>query len=201
MARVGAAKRFSEDDRNLGNRGGGVGEQHFCAVADDAAMFLIDAGQKTRNIDEGYQRDIKGVAETDETRGLIGSIDVQHAGDGRRLIGDNPNGATDDAGETDDNVRGVTGLYFEEITGVDYIGDDFANIVGLLRIGGHEIIQSQIGIDPAIIGDFRRIFGIIGRKKTEQFLANQHGMLVVLGDEMDDTGTGHVGVGTPTLRR
>ncbi len=40
-------------------------------MADDAPMLLRHAGQETRHIHEGDERDIEAVAEAHEARGLV----------------------------------------------------------------------------------------------------------------------------------
>ena len=77
----------------FGNGGGGVGEQHLGAVADDAAVLLLHAGQEAGHVHEGQQRNVEGVAEADEARRLVGGVDIQHAGLHAGLVGDDADGA------------------------------------------------------------------------------------------------------------
>ena len=57
-------------------------------MADDAAVFLRRAGEEARHIFERDERDVEGVAETNEPRGLHRSIDVETSGENGRLIRD-----------------------------------------------------------------------------------------------------------------
>ncbi len=50
---IGAAVGFAGDDGDFRDGGLGKGEEEFCAVADDAAEFLLRAGQKAGNVFEG----------------------------------------------------------------------------------------------------------------------------------------------------
>ncbi len=62
--------------------------KQFGAMADDTRPFLIRAGHIAGNVGEGQQRDIKGIAETDEAGGLVGGVDIQNAGSELRVVGD-----------------------------------------------------------------------------------------------------------------
>src|SRR5262249_33184444 len=78
---VGAAVGLAHDDGDLGDRGGGVGEEHFGAVADGAAGFLLDPGGEAGDGDEGDEWDVEDVAEADKACGLVGGVDVEGAGE------------------------------------------------------------------------------------------------------------------------
>ena len=77
---VGAAVGFAQDDGDFRHGGRGVGEEHFRAVADDAAAFLLDAGHEAGNVHQRHERDVEHVAEPDEPRGLVRGINVERAG-------------------------------------------------------------------------------------------------------------------------
>ena len=77
-------------------------------------MCLVDTGQKTRYVDEGHQRDVEGIAGPDEPRGLDRCIDVECAGEHGRLLCDDPDAATPESREPDDDVLRPAGLDLEE---------------------------------------------------------------------------------------
>ncbi len=58
-------------------------------MADDAAVFLIDAGQKAGHIFKRDERDVEAIAKAHEARRFDRCVDIQHTGEKRRLIGDN----------------------------------------------------------------------------------------------------------------
>jgi len=62
-------------------------------VLNDAAKFLLRAGEEAGNVFEGDQRNVEGVAETNEARALHGCIDVENAGEERGLIADDADGS------------------------------------------------------------------------------------------------------------
>ena len=73
-------------------------------MLDQAAVFLRGARQEARHVDEGHDRNVEGVAEAHEARGLARGVDVEHAGEHHRLVGDEAHGAAGDAAEAGDDV-------------------------------------------------------------------------------------------------
>lgn len=76
---VGAAVGLPQDEGDLGHGGLAVGVEHLGAVADDAAVLLVGAGQEAGHVDDGEQRQAERVAGADEPRGLVGGVDVETA--------------------------------------------------------------------------------------------------------------------------
>ena len=95
----GAAIGFSGDDGDERHRALRIGEQQFRAVLDQAAILLGCARQEARHVDKRHDRDVEGVAEADEARGLAGGVTVEHACQHHRLVGDEADGAAGDAAE------------------------------------------------------------------------------------------------------
>ncbi len=56
---IGAAIGLAGDDGDLGDRGLGVGEEEFCAVLDDAAIFLRGAGEEAGDVLEGQDWNVE----------------------------------------------------------------------------------------------------------------------------------------------
>ena len=102
---VGAAVGLARDDRQL--RHGRLGErvEQLRAVADDPAPLLARAGQEAGHVGEGDERDVERVAEADEAGGLLRRLDVEHAGELRGLVADDPDRAPAEAREAADDVR------------------------------------------------------------------------------------------------
>ena len=91
-------------------------------MLDEAAIFLRGARQEARHVDEGDDRDVEGVAEAHEARGLARGVGVEHAGQHQRLVGDDADRAALDAAEAGDDVLGVRLLDLEEIALVGDFG-------------------------------------------------------------------------------
>ena len=85
----------------------GIGEDELGAAADDALPLLVGAGQEPRNVDEGQDGDVEGIAGADEASGLLGGRDVEGARHGQRLVGDDADGVSLDVPKADDDVGGV----------------------------------------------------------------------------------------------
>lgn len=128
---IGAAIGLARDQRHHGDRRLAIGEEQLGAVLDDAAIFLGGAGQEAGHVDQRQDRDRKGVAEADETRGLARGVDVEAAGENHRLVGDDADRLALDADEAGDDVAGEACLQFEEIGLVGDGEDQFLHVVWL----------------------------------------------------------------------
>src|SRR5882724_9223759 len=98
-------------------------------MSDYAAVFLVHTGQKTGDVFECNQRNIETVAESNEPRSLIRSVDIQNTGQKRRLIGYDADRPAIQARESDDNVFGEVLLHFEKISIIDDWMNDVADVV------------------------------------------------------------------------
>ena len=101
---VRAAVGFARDDGELRHGGFAEGVQQLGAVADDAAVFLVDARQEAWHVHEGHERDVETVAKAHEARGFRAGVDVEHAGQYRGLIGHDADHAAADAREAGQDV-------------------------------------------------------------------------------------------------
>src|SRR5664280_128995 len=59
----GSTISFPQNDCNLRNSGFAVCKEHFCAVADNAGMLLVNTWEKPGYISKGQDWDIKGITE------------------------------------------------------------------------------------------------------------------------------------------
>src|ERR1043166_3069524 len=141
---IGSAISFSGYHRDLRHGSFGKGVEEFCSVPDNSAVFLIDAGQKPRNILERDQRDIEAVAKTDETRRLYRSVDVENAREIGRLICNYRDRTAAQSREADHNIWRVMFLDFKEITFVDYRVNNVADVVRLVCRFGNNCIERVV---------------------------------------------------------
>src|SRR5271167_3250398 len=190
---VRAAVSFAYHNRELGDGGGRVGEQNFGSVADDAPVFLLDAGQETGNVNEGQQRQVEGIAEAYEARHLVRGVNVEHTRQYARLAGHDAHGSSLHTSKTDHNVGGKAGLDFEEILVVDNALEDAANVVGDFGVCGHHMIELGIRFQWALEGQPWRIFLIVGRQEAQEAPAEQQRPFVILGYQMHDPRPVHLG--------
>ena len=77
---IGAAVGFARDERYFGYGCLRVGVNDFCAVADNAVVFLYGSGKKTGYIFKCDNRDIEAVTKPDKAGNLVRSVDVEYAG-------------------------------------------------------------------------------------------------------------------------
>ena len=98
-------------------------------------MLLRDARQEARHVHQRQNRDIKAVAGANEPRGFITGINVQHARDALRVVGDNPHRAPAQPGKAADHVLREVRLYLQKIAVIDNHLDDFQHRVWLFLIG------------------------------------------------------------------
>mmetsp|Transcript_15321 Transcript_15321/g.53149 ORF Transcript_15321/g.53149 Transcript_15321/m.53149 type:complete len:273 (-) Transcript_15321:818-1636(-) len=154
---VGAAVGLARDDRELGHVRLAVGEQQLGAVADDAAVLLLDAREEARDVDERHQRDPERVAEADEARGLDRGVDVEAAGLGLGVVGDDADGPAPEARERRQYVRRVVLGDLQQALLVDDAPHDLAHVVGHVRVVGHEQPQRRVLARRVVVGrDGRR---------------------------------------------
>ena len=66
--------------------------------------LLLGAGQKSRHIDEGNDRNVEAIAKAHEPRALHRRVDIEASGEIGRLIGDDADGIPADAREADQDV-------------------------------------------------------------------------------------------------
>ena len=87
---------------------------------------------------EREQGHVEGIAGAHEPRGLVGGVDVQGAGQHRRLLGDDADASTAEPREPDDDVRCPCRLQLEELAIIDDAPNDVVHVV---RLGG--LIRDQ----------------------------------------------------------
>ena len=111
---VRAAVCLAGDDRQLRDRRLAIGVQQLRAVLDDPAVFLGDARQEAGHVDERHERHVEAVAGPDEPRRLDRRVDVERAGEDRRLLRDDADAAAAEPREADEDVRRPARLDLEE---------------------------------------------------------------------------------------
>src|SRR5262249_49853212 len=150
------------------------------SVADDAAEFLLRTGEKTWDIFKRDQRNVKCVAKTHKPRTLYGSVDVQHAGQECRLIGNNTDRTAVHACKSDHQIFRKVFVYFKEVPliydGVNRVLD----VIGLQRIFRNQRIERNVATLRRITAWAPwRIIQIVRRQKAQQF-ANHSAALGVI---------------------
>ena len=137
-----AAVALAQGDGNLRNGGFTIGVEKLGPVGDDGTVFLVCAAEEARNVHEGHQRDVEGIAETHEAGCLAGSVDVQAASKYARLVGHDSDAPSAHMGEADYDILGVVLVDFEELSVIHDGGNDAVHIVGLVRIVGNDVVET-----------------------------------------------------------
>ena len=96
-------------------------------------------GEEAGDVDESDDGDVEAVAEADEAGGFAGGVDVEDAGEGVGVVGDDADAVAAEVGEADDDVARPLGLDFEELAVVDDAADDLAHVVGACGVGVDEV--------------------------------------------------------------
>ncbi len=73
-------------------------------MADHAAPFEVLARQEPGGVDQGDERDVERVAQGDEAGALLARRDVDAAGEGLGLVGDDTDRVSADGDEPGDEV-------------------------------------------------------------------------------------------------
>src|SRR5690606_29019945 len=105
--------------------------QELGPVPDDPAVLLVHAREKPGHVDEREERDVEGVTEPDETRRLLGSGDVEGAGEHGGLVGDDSDAVAVETAQPDHDVLGPVLVDLEELAFVEDRLDDVLHVVGL----------------------------------------------------------------------
>ena len=188
---VGTAIGLAGDDGHLGHGAFGVGVEQLGAVLDDATVLLAGAGHEARDIDERDHGDVKGIAKAHEPCSLDRALDVQAAGQHQGLVGDDAHRLAVHAGKADDDVLGIVGGDFEEVTIVDRLEHKLLHVVGLVRVVGHQGVQAQIGpIDRIAAGANRRLLAVAQRQVVVEPAQHEQGLDIVV-----ESTVGHAALG------
>ena len=188
---MGTAVALAEGNGHFRDRGLAVGIEEFRAVGDDGAVLLLRAAEEAGDVHEGHQRDVEGVAEADETRGLAAGVDVEHAGEHLGLVRHDADAAAVHVGEADDDVLGELGMDLEEVTVVDDALDDLVHVVGLVRVVGDDLVQAVLHAGNRVGGGLERgLFAVVLRDEAQQALDGRQRFLLIVGREM-----GHAALG------
>ncbi|MNX91930.1 hypothetical protein D3C86_1240470 [compost metagenome] len=184
---IGAAIGLARDDRQLGHGGLGIGEQQLGAVLDQGAVLLLGARHEARHVHQRHQRNVEGVAEADEARGLAAAVDVQHPRQNLRLVGDDADGLAVQTTEAADDVPGEVGADLEEVGLVDHLQDQLLHVVGLVRIGRDQGVQrGLVAIRLVIAVADRRLFAVRQGQEADQAADLGQGLQIILEGAVGD---------------
>ena len=153
-------------------------------MADDASVLLVDAGQEAGHVNERDEREVEGVAGSDEPGGLLGGLDVEHPGEHHGLVADHSDRPAIEAGEAAHDVPGPGRVVLHELALVDDGGDDLAHVVGHVGAVGHEVVElGAQAVDGVVAGDSGWHVDVVRRQVRQQCLDVVEDLMLVLRHE------------------
>jgi hypothetical protein len=122
-------------------------------VSNDPLTLDVGADHETGDVGEEEQRHVERVAGGNEARRLVGGIDEQHPALLARLVGDDTDGASFQAGVADHQLLRPAGVHLAERTGVQQRLDELLDVEGRLLVIGDDLRGAPL---PAGLGWRRR---------------------------------------------
>ncbi len=154
-------------------------------MPNDSAVLLMDTRHVPGRIDESDHRDIERIAEADEPGNLVGSIDIDHAGENHRLLSDDPDGLPVQASKRDDRILSKRLVHLHHTAEIENGCDDVSHIVGVVRIDRHDCVQQRFH-PPRIIrwidGGWR--FQTVQRQVREKLPSQGETLVLVVAYEV-----------------
>ena len=127
-------------------------------MADDPVGFNLGADHEARHVHQEEQRNPEGVAEVDETRGLVGRVVVEDAAEMARLVGDDSDRPTAEASEAGDDRLCELRLHVKPLTVINDLGDHVVHVVRLA-------VRFRERVKQRLFGALDRIGALLNRRR------------------------------------
>ena len=130
-------------------------------MLDEAAIFLLGARHEARHVDEGDDRNVETVAEAHEAGRLARGVDVEHAGQRHRLVGDEADRGALDAAKAANDVSAEIRADLEEVAFIGDLHDQFLHVIGRVRVWRDQRVEAVL--DPlhfVVHGADGRLFAV-----------------------------------------
>ena len=153
-------------------------------MADDAAVLLVDTGEKAGHVDKGDQRDVERIAGPNEAGGLLRRLDVEHTGQHHRLVAHYADGTAVEASKATHDALAPRGVVLHEVAVVDDVTDHGLNVigdVGTVRQDRVEFKTQAIGVVARF--ELRRDLEVVGRQEGQQVLDLIEDFFLTVGDK------------------
>src|SRR5690242_2251930 len=161
--------RLARNDGQFRNGRLAISKEKLGSMLDDAAVFLCDAREKSRNILERHERNVERIAEPDEPCSFERCIDIEHACQHGGLVCNYSDAEAAEVGKTANDVLRILTLHFVELAIVDDAVDHLVHVVRLVRVVGNDVEQRLI---PPIArirsGAARRLGKIVRRNEVKE---------------------------------
>src|SRR5919202_1435846 len=143
---VARAKRATDDDGELGDRGVGDGRHHLGAVLGYPAALVRTPHHEAGDVLQEEQGDAALITQLDEVRALERAFGEEDA-----VVGHDADGKALDAREAADERGAVEGLELVQAAAVDEAGDDLAHVIADAAFAGVDAVDLP-----------RRVAGLLG---------------------------------------
>ena len=154
--------------------------QQLGAATHHTAPFLVNAWQVTRHVDDDHQRYAERIAETNETRCLLGTFGVQAAAQAQRIVGQHTDGAAGQSAEADHHRRCPFGLeLLERLVGIQQRFHEGMYVIGATG----RLRQQGVQIDIAGLG-FGAVKNALLAEHSDQSSSACIGIGFIVGDDM-----------------
>ncbi len=162
-------------------------------MLDEAAIFLLGARHEARHVHKGDNRNVETVAEADKARRLAGGVNIQHAGQRHRLVGDKADRGALNAAEATENVGAEFRADLEEVAFIGHFLDQLAHVVGRVRVGRDQRVEAVFHALGGIIdGADRRVFAVRSGQEVDQAAHLDQRLDVILERAIDHAGLGRM---------
>ncbi len=191
-----AAVALAQGDGDLWNSSLTISVKQLSTVQNHGIVLLTGTGEEAGNIDEADDWNVKRIAEAHEAGTLAAGVDVEHTGVSCRLVGDDADALTIEAGKTGDDVLGELRLHLEELTIVGDCRNHLIHVVGLVGVVGQNLVE-QVGLAVDGIGALYAgsLLSVVGRNVAQELLDHLHALLLGLGREAGHTALAGVNAG------
>ena len=152
-------------------------------MADDAAVLLVDTGEKAGHVDKGDQRDVERIAGPNEAGGLLRRLDVEHTGQHHRLVAHYADGTAVEASKATHDALAPRGVVLHEVAVVDDVADHGLHVVGDVGAVRQDCVEfgaQAIGVVARF--ELWRDFEVVGRQEGQQVLDLIEDFFLAVGD-------------------
>jgi len=154
-------------------------------VPDDAAVFLVGAGDEAGRIHKGDNRDVVSVAEADKAADLVAGVNVNGAAHHIRFLRDNPNRHAAHPRQPHDGIAGKPAQQFQEGAAVHDIRNGIVHGIRHTRIHGDQLVEAFVHAGDQVAGIGKRgIFHVVVGEITEHLAHGCQCLLVGGGGQV-----------------
>ena len=173
------------DDGDFRHGALGKSIEQLGAVLDDATVLLAGAWHETGHINKSDDRNVEGIAKAHKARRLDRALDVQAARKHQRLIGDKADRLPFHATKADQDVLRILGLQFKEVAVVDGLDDQLLHVVRLVRVVGHQRVQTHVHTVSRVPTAAHRCFlAVVQRQIVVQAAQHEQGLHIALESQI-----------------